>query len=65
MTDRRDDAQIARLQRRLREAEAERDEVKRHGAAQAPLLERLEQELEQNRFAARVFAALKQSRRHA
>lgn len=65
MTGRREDADITRLQRRLREAERERDEVIRRGAAQAPLLDRLEQELEQNRFAARLFAALKQSRRHA
>ncbi len=65
MTDRREDADIARLQRRLREAERERDEVRSRGAAHAPLLDRLEQELEQNRFAARLFAAMKQSRRHA
>ena len=65
MTDRREDADIARLQRRLTEAERERDEVRRRGAAHAPLLDRLEQELENNQFAKRIFAALKQSRRHA
>lgn len=65
MTDRRDDIEIARLQRRLKDAEAERDEVKRRGAAHAPLLERLEHELERNRFAARLFAALKETRRRA
>ncbi len=65
MTDRREDADIARLQRRLTEAERERDEVRRHGAAHAPLLDRLEKELENNQFAKRIFAALKQSRRHA
>lgn len=65
MTDRREDADITRLQRRLNEAVRERDEVKRRGATQAPLLDRLEQELENNQFAKRIFAALKQSRRHA
>lgn len=65
MTDRREDADITRLQRRLRDAERERDEVVRHGAARAPLLDRLEQELETNQFAKRIFAALEQSRRHA
>ena len=65
MTDRREDADITRLQRRLRDAERERDEVIRRGAAHAPLLDRLEQELETNQFAKRIFAALKQSRRHA
>jgi hypothetical protein len=65
IADRGDDADITRLQRRLREAERERDEVKNHGAANAPLLDRLEQELEKNQFAKRIFAAMKQSRRHA
>ena len=65
MTDRREDADIARLQRRLQDAEAERDEVRRRGAAHGPLLDRLEQQVEQNQFAARLLAALKQSRRHA
>lgn len=65
MTDRREDADIDRLQRRLTEAERERDEVRRRGAAHAPLLDRLEKELENNQFAKRIFAALKQSRRHA
>jgi septal ring factor EnvC (AmiA/AmiB activator) len=65
MTDRRDDIEIARLERRLKDAERERDEVRRRGAAHAPLLDRLEGELDQNRFAARLFAALKETRRHA
>ncbi len=65
MTDRREDHDIARLQRRLKDAEAERDEVRRRGAAHGPLLERLEHELEQNRFAARLFAVLKENRRRA
>lgn len=65
MTDRREDADIARLQRRLRAAERERDEVRQRGAAHEPLLDRLAQELEQNQFAKRILVAMEQSRRHA
>lgn len=63
MTERRDDAEIARLQRRLREAETELAEVRRGGEAREPLLARLAEHLEQNQFAARLFASMEQSRR--
>lgn len=59
----RDDPDIVRWRRRLKDAETERDEVRRRGAARAPQLERLETEYQRNQFAARFIAATRQNRR--
>lgn len=66
MRHRRDDAEIERLQRRLRDAQAELEAVKQRGKEQAPLLDRLETHLKENRFAERLVAGLQETkRRHA
>lgn len=66
MKHRKDDAEIARLQRRLREAEAETEAVKEMGAHRQPLIDRLETHLKDNKFAERLVAGLRDTkRRHA
>lgn len=66
MTARRDDAEIARLEKRLRDARAELAAVKRRGADNEPLLEQLGKHLSENRFAERLVLSLRETkRRHA
>ena len=66
MKHRKDDADISRLERRLREAEAETEAVKEKGADRQPLIDRLESHVKDNRFAERLVAGLRDTkRRHA
>lgn len=65
MTERRDDPEVARLERRLQEARAELEETKRRGAEREPLLATLTEHLRENRFAERLVAGLRETRRHA
>lgn len=63
MTERRDDADIARLQRRLADAKTELAEVRQRGEDSEPLLADLRRHLGKNQFAARLWRALEESRR--
>ena len=63
MSERRDDPETARLKRLRRDAEQELDDVRQHGEAAKPLLDRLHQQAAQNRLLARFLEGLEQSRR--
>lgn len=66
MSERRDDAEITRLERRLHDAQDELEEVRRGSAHRAPLLRELRKHLQENQFAERLVAGLEETkRRHA
>lgn len=66
MRHRRDDSDIARLERRLQDAETEAEQVRQKGAHRQPLIDRLESHAKENKFAERLVAGLRDTkRRHA
>lgn len=65
MTARRDDAEIARLEKRLQDAQDELAAARRRGRDNEPMIEQLGKHLRDNRFAERLVASLRDSRRHA
>ncbi len=65
MTDRRDDPEIARLKKRLADAEAELAAAKRRGVESEPMWRRALAHAKENRVAERVAASLRDTRRHA
>lgn len=63
MKARKDDADIARLERRLRDANDELAAARQRGEESAPLVRLLEGHLKDNRFAERLVMSLRESRR--
>ena len=54
---------ISDLDRQLEDAHAEHRQVVREGKDREPLLRRLQQQVEQNKFAERLIASMEQTRR--